>query len=67
MGKQEQDVLDNYVKTNKHLLNLSNGLHDALRGIFDFTKGKPIGSDLYNIHMAAYEGLETYRKVYKDE
>ena len=67
MDKQEQAILDNYVATNKRLLSLSNGLHDALRIIFDFTKGKPLGSDLYSIHIAAYEGLETYRKVYKDE
>ena len=58
------DILDIYQKNNNNLLELSNGLSESLRVILEFTKNKPIGSDLYNIHIFANEGLETYRKVY---
>ena len=58
-----KDILDMYQRNNRNLLELSNGLHGSLQGILEFTKNKPIGSDLYNIHIFAGEGLETYRKV----
>ena len=34
-----------------------NQLRKAIAEIMEFTKGKPIGSDLYKIHMASYRAL----------
>ena len=59
-----KDIIGIYQKINKTLLDLSNGLSESLMEILERTKNKRIDSDLYNIHILADEGLETYRKVY---